>query len=96
MVKSTMNIGDNFPRLVSAYWSGTGKGHAGGEGAEELGGEVLSVGQETVARRGKKLRRWLRIESNEWISRRPYAHKIRTCEVRTCEVRTEFIYSYVV
>jgi hypothetical protein len=57
-------------------WLWTLKAHAGGKGPEVLGGEVFSVRRETVARHGKKLRRWLRIESDGRLSRRPCALKI--------------------
>jgi hypothetical protein len=57
-------------------WSGTRKGHKGGDDPEVLGGEVFSKKQEIVARHGKKSRRWLRIKSDGILSRRSYALEI--------------------
>jgi hypothetical protein len=59
--------------MKDKYWSGIRKEHAGGEGAEALDGEVFSMRQESVARHGKKSRRWLRIVSDGRFSRKSYA-----------------------
>jgi hypothetical protein len=47
--------------------------YVGGEGPEVLGGEMFSMRQETVARHGKKVRRWQRTESDGRLSRRLHA-----------------------
>jgi hypothetical protein len=56
--------------LKDKHWRGNRKGHAGGEVPEQLGGEVFPMEEDTVANHGKKLRRWLRTESDRRLSRR--------------------------